>query len=81
MAYNATNNAMSHIRHHASQYQMSRNENTGQIVMIRERNTLQDFYNGFAWLGGNLIAWGAIGAAAYYFAKPYVQLLLGDNLL
>lgn len=45
------------------------------------RFTTQDIYNGYAWVVGNAIAWGIISLAAYCFARPYVLLLLSDNLL
>lgn len=72
MAYNSTNNLYSHIRHHAATYEVQKNLQ-GQVVVHSERNTLQDFYNGFAWVMGNLIAWGAIGFAAYAITNAMLQ--------
>lgn len=80
MSYHAENNGYSHIRHHAANYSIQKNQQ-GQVIVLREKNTLQDFYNGFASVAGFVIAWGLIGLVAYALAKPYVQYFLGHNLL
>lgn len=67
-------------RHHAASYEVEFNQQ-GQMVSHKEKAGLQDFYNGFAAVGGFILAWGTIGLIVYHLAKPYIQMLFGGSLL
>lgn len=74
MGYHAHNN----IRRPAwqmqpSHFELVKDDNDERILVKRQFCTKQDFYNGFAWVMGNLIAWGGIGLAAYAIAKGMLQ--------
>lgn len=67
-------------RHHASRYEIEFNK-VGQVISHKEKTSLQDFYNGFAAVGGFIIGWGLIGLIAYHLAKPYIQMFFGGSPL
>lgn len=71
MAYYAEHNMRGHIRHHASHYAMQKNLN-GQVSHSKEWFTAQDFYNGFAAVVGNSLAWGLIALCSYAAYTHYM---------
>lgn len=81
MSYHAENNGYSHIRHHAASFAMQRSAETGQIISKKEGVTLQDFYNAYAAFMGYALVWGTLAVVAYSYAKPYIQYMLGHDLL
>jgi hypothetical protein len=44
------------------------------------RYTEQEIYNGYAYVMGNVMAWGFLGLVTYHAGKPWVQILLASSL-
>lgn len=72
MLKDVPNRHMIHFpRHHASGFEIQKSV-MGQTLVKKEKTSVQDFYNVVATIGGFILAWSAIGLAAFALVKHYI---------
>lgn len=66
--------------HHPASFSIEKDMQR-RVIAKREWVTKQDAYNAYAAVVGNGLAWGSIALIAYFLAKPYINYMLGLDLL
>jgi hypothetical protein len=75
MSYHAANNLRANIARQKA-FSAPENASAGLPVGLSKGYTMQEVYNGYAYVVGNGLAWGIIGLVTYHWAK----ILLASSL-